>query len=241
MKTRLLLYTCAISIVAFTAGTAYSCGQQPVASFTVYPNIVSIHGVVSFDATASYDPDGTTLRYSWNFGAGAYAITGATTASPTCKYSSPGEKTVTLTVTDNDDPQYCGGQPGCADKSDSISSYPFTVVKVDKIQYWDPDTHYTDITGTLYVCVGTTVPFRAVPDPSTSYWPTGKPVWGGTAGASGSEIGIKSVEFNTVSSTLSDYKTVTAECGNTVTVYVKITELPVCENKHQPKPMEKIK
>jgi rubrerythrin len=31
------------------------------------------------------------------------------------------------------------------------------------------------------------------------------------------------------------------QCGNTVTVYVRITEAPVCENKHQPKQMEKTK
>ena len=89
-----------------------------------------------------------------------------------------------------------------------------TVVKVDKIQYYDPDNGYTDFTGNLYVCVGVTVTFKAIKKPSTSSWPSGKPVWGGTCGASGSGE-TTDVTFGTLSSTLTDYKTVTAECGNT--------------------------
>ena len=90
---------------------------------------------------------------------------------------------------------------------------------MDKIQYNDPDTGYTDVSGTLYVHKGTTVTFKAIKDPSGASWPSGKPVWGGTSGASGTGE-TKGVTFNTLSSSTSDYKTVTAECGNTVTANV---------------------
>ena len=111
-----------------------------------------------------------------------------------------------------------GGQTKDTD-SDTV-----TVVKVDKIQYNDPDSGYTDVTGTLYVMKGTTVTFKAIPDPSGASWPSGKPVWGGTSGASGTGS-TKDVTFNTKSSSTADFKTVTAECGNTVTVNVIVYSL----------------
>jgi len=52
---------------------------------------------ISFNGSASYDPDGTIVSYIWNFGdntAGSNAIIGHT-------YSAPGTYTVTLTVRDN--------------------------------------------------------------------------------------------------------------------------------------------
>ncbi len=95
------------------------------------------------------------------------------------------------------------------------------VVKVDKIQYNDPQGGWTDVPATLYVAKGTTVSFRAVKDPAGASWPSGKPVWGGTSGASGAGE-TKNVTFNTISSSTNDYKTVTAECGNTVTANVVV-------------------
>jgi PKD repeat protein len=53
---------------------------------------------VTFDASASYDSDGTIVSYDWNFGDGN---TGSgSTASH--EYTTAGDFTVTLTVTDND-------------------------------------------------------------------------------------------------------------------------------------------
>lgn len=98
-----------------------------------------------------------------------------------------------------------------------------TIVEVDWVQYLDPDTGYTNIQSSpdfpLYVRKGTTVTFKAIPNPSGASWPSGKPVWGGSSGASGTGE-TTTVTFNTLSSTLSDYKTVTAECSNTITIYV---------------------
>jgi hypothetical protein len=211
-----------MTMVVSTVGTTYACCQNPIASFTAPSSAVCVDCVVPFSAGASYDPDGTTpLSYSWSFGDGAYGITGGNTASPTCKYSSSGTKTVTLTVTDNDNPDCCGGQGGCSDKSNSTSR-TVTIVEVSKIQYLDPDTGYTDITGTLYVCVGTIVTFKAIPNPSGVSWPGA--VWDGTCGASGSGE-IAYVKFDTLSSSTTDCNTVTATCGNTVTAYVIVFEL----------------
>ena len=119
----------------------------------------------------------------------------------TTNWTTPGPKTVIAT---------CGS---------SSAQKNVTVVKVDKLQYNDPDTGYTDVSGTMYVHKGTAVTFKAIPDPCNASWPSGKPIWGGTAGASGTGE-TKAVAFNTLSSTLSDYKTVTAECGNTVSANV---------------------
>ena len=66
---------------------------SPVAAFTYSCNGLSC----DFDASGSYDPDGSIVSYAWNFGDGN---TGSgMTATHT--YSSVNDYTVTLTVTDN--------------------------------------------------------------------------------------------------------------------------------------------
>ena len=72
--------------------------RQPIASFTANTTEVIENNAVSFDASASYDPDGTIVSYVWNFGDGT-ATTGVTAEHV---YTSEGEYPVTLTVTDND-------------------------------------------------------------------------------------------------------------------------------------------
>lgn len=84
------------------------------------------------------------------------------------------------------------------------------------MQYYDPTIlDWTDVTGTLYVLKNTSVGFKAIKSHTDIAWPSGKPVWGGTSGASGTGE-TKNVTFNTLSSSTTDYKTVTAECGNVV-------------------------
>ena len=95
------------------------CSVPPVASFTY-----SASGTwVDFNASGSYDPDGSIVSYAWNFGDG----TTGSGASTSHVFPYEGYFTVTLTVTDNtgkvgqsaqsvyagtfSDP--CGGDPCC--------------------------------------------------------------------------------------------------------------------------------
>ena len=54
--------------------------------------------VITFDGSASMDPDGTIVSYDWDFGDGVGTGTGAT---PSYTYTTAGTYTVSLTVTDD--------------------------------------------------------------------------------------------------------------------------------------------
>ena len=95
---------------------------------------------------------------------------------------------------------------------------PVVAKGVSKIQYKD-GTNWVDVPNPLVVMKDTEVTFKAISDPATGTWPSNKPVWGGTAGANG--IGeTKALTFGAKGD-----KTVTAECGNTVSANVKVYEL----------------
>jgi len=72
--------------------------RPPVANFTESAHTVDAGESIDFDASGSYDPDGTIVSYSWDFGDGN-AATGVTVDHA---YSEDGNYTVTLTVTDDD-------------------------------------------------------------------------------------------------------------------------------------------
>jgi hypothetical protein len=72
----------------------------PVALFTLDPESGESPLVVTFDASASYDPDGAIVRYDWEFGDGQFG-TGRTPAH-TYAVDSETMFTVRLTVTDNE-------------------------------------------------------------------------------------------------------------------------------------------
>jgi PKD repeat protein len=78
-------------------GGGGSNNRSPNASFTATPTSGQAPVAVSFDASASTDPDGSITSYAWNFGDGATA-TGATVSHT---YSAGGAFTATLQVTDN--------------------------------------------------------------------------------------------------------------------------------------------
>jgi len=69
----------------------------PVASFTFSPTMVSVGQAVSFDASASEDPDGTIVSYDWDFGDG----TSGSGVSVSHTYTTAGNYLVSLTVTDD--------------------------------------------------------------------------------------------------------------------------------------------
>lgn len=107
--------------------------------------------------------------------------------------------------------------------NDCTASLNVTIIGVGSLQYEEPGGSWTGISGTLYVLRGSTVTFKAIPEPDVD-WPTDKPEWGGSSGAGGTG-GSVTVTFNTLSTSLTDYKTVTATCGNTKTANVIVYDL----------------
>ncbi|RJS77707.1 PKD domain-containing protein, partial [Methanophagales archaeon] len=79
-------------------GIKYKEIQPPVASFTYSPESPKVGEEITFDASSSYDTDGTIVKYEWDFG------DGNRTEGEVVKhaYSKAGNYTVKLTVTDND-------------------------------------------------------------------------------------------------------------------------------------------
>ena len=71
--------------------------NPPVASFTASKTSVYARETIIFNASRSYDPDGSIVSYSWDFGDGSSG-SGVTISHA---YSSSGTYTVTLTVRDN--------------------------------------------------------------------------------------------------------------------------------------------
>jgi PKD repeat protein len=71
--------------------------ESPTASFSVTTASPTAGQALSFDGSASADPDGSIADYSWNFGDGSVGA-GATTSHT---YVAPGSYTVTLTTTDS--------------------------------------------------------------------------------------------------------------------------------------------
>ena len=79
-----------------TRGQTFTLADtRPFASFTFTCTGLTC----AFDASASFDPDGTISSYAWNFGDGPNSIGNGRAASH--QYLAGGAYTITLTVTDN--------------------------------------------------------------------------------------------------------------------------------------------
>jgi len=89
-----------LSVFAMS-GTALGVNEPPSANFTWLPDEPTTDNVVTFDASASFDPDGTIVTYEWDFdGDGVYDdATGLTTSR---SFTSAGDYSVGLKVTDDD-------------------------------------------------------------------------------------------------------------------------------------------
>jgi glucose/arabinose dehydrogenase/PKD repeat protein len=78
-----------------------SGNRAPTASITASPRAGPVPLAVTFDGSASTDPDaGDTLTYIWNFGDGTPAVR-TTTATTSHTYTGAGSFTASLVVTDN--------------------------------------------------------------------------------------------------------------------------------------------
>jgi len=73
--------------------------RAPVASFIIFPQQPTTDDSVIFNATDSYDPDGTIVNYTWDFGDGNITTTNFNVITHT--YHEYGIFNVTLTVVDN--------------------------------------------------------------------------------------------------------------------------------------------
>jgi PKD repeat protein len=89
----------------------------PTASFTFTSGTILTSASVSFDGSASFDPDGTIVGYAWDFGDGS---TGSG-ATPSHSYSIAGIYSVKLNVTDN------SGSTAISTQTITITDRPPTV------------------------------------------------------------------------------------------------------------------
>jgi PKD repeat protein len=83
-------------VVVIPPVTTTVANQPPVGSFTAAPNGLT----VTFNASASRDPDGTILGYQWNFGDGTAALN-TTSATVTHVFANSGTFMVNLIVLDS--------------------------------------------------------------------------------------------------------------------------------------------
>jgi hypothetical protein len=99
MKQRVLRLVPAVVLsgaLAFLSGCFLVPNDPPVAAFTATPPEGSAPLSVAFDASDSYDPDGTVTSYRWSFGDG----TSGSGMVATHIYAQPGTYMVQLTVED---------------------------------------------------------------------------------------------------------------------------------------------
>jgi hypothetical protein len=161
-----------------------------VTAVTANPNPVAVGDPLTATATVIPGPPPPNVTITWSHG----TPNGVTTAI------------AGLPVGYHDIMATCGS---------SSASANVAAVQVLKIQYLQPGPSGTwqDVSGTLYVPAGLTISFKAFPDPPGAPWPSGKPVWSGTSGASGSGE-TTTVPFIAVAANVGDTKTVIATCGN---------------------------
>ncbi len=116
-----------VASITVLAGCAQSptapANQVPLAIFTPSVSNISAGGVVSFDASGAYDPDGSIVSYSWEFG----DFTTGSGESVSHTFATAGTFTVTLTVTDN------GGATGSATTVISVAGLPTVPTGLTKV------------------------------------------------------------------------------------------------------------
>lgn len=92
--------------------------SPPVASFTAFPSSGAAPLSVSFDASSSYDSDGSIVSYEWDFGNGDIEVGETTTHT----FNTAGTYSVKLIVTDNEG-------------AGNSTSHSCTVTEAPQVQY----------------------------------------------------------------------------------------------------------
>ncbi|WP_162224325.1 outer membrane protein assembly factor BamB family protein [Halorussus salinus] len=105
----------------WAVGDRASSGSPPTPAFDRSPKSPEVDQSVTFDASASSDPDGTIATYEWDFdGDGSFEVRGETTSHT---FESTGEYAVTLRVTDGT------GRSATTETMVTVSKSPFQQVK----------------------------------------------------------------------------------------------------------------
>jgi len=121
---------------------------SPLAMFSESAETVLTGEVIHFNASASYDPDGSIVSYFWDFGDGTnITVTGAFVDH---EYADSGVYTVTLTVTDDD------GATASTSADKTVSNRPpvayftenATTVKTGEVIHFDASESY-DLDGNI--------------------------------------------------------------------------------------------
>lgn len=81
-----------------TTGSSFS--QRPIPAFQFEPDPPDVSDTIQFDASGSTDPDGTIATYEWDFDDDGTYEASQPTPTATWIYGSPGDRNVTLRVTD---------------------------------------------------------------------------------------------------------------------------------------------
>ncbi|MEZ0355710.1 PQQ-dependent sugar dehydrogenase [Mycobacterium sp. SA01] len=94
---QLSIYPGVLSVIGPAGGN-----RAPTATLTATPPYGYSPLTVGFSSSGSFDPDGTPLTYSWDFGDPNSSTDVSTDANPTWNYTANGSYTVTLTVSDGE-------------------------------------------------------------------------------------------------------------------------------------------
>lgn len=123
--------------IAPTAGAPYTLAavpnQPPKASFKAGPTIVD--QPITFDASATADPEGGAIEYEWDFGDGEDIVTSEPVVQHT--YDATGDQSVRLTVTDeagcSREFVYTGQTASCAGSAVAVATRDLVVTKAPRL------------------------------------------------------------------------------------------------------------
>jgi hypothetical protein len=107
MHTKLQTAVLILGVAVVACSPAYACppsNKAPVAILTADPTYAAVNEDIVFDGNSSYDSDGSIVKYEWDFDGDLVYDYNETPGDGIAvhSYSSPGEYTVTLRVTDDD-------------------------------------------------------------------------------------------------------------------------------------------